>query len=306
MSIEEICNKYEIVNYTINDDGSIDVDRWVELYDNQLTELPLKFNKVNGHFHCGENNLTTLEGSPKWVSDDFYCYDNNLTSLKGSPQVIGGNFYCYDNKLTNLDGIPEKIGKGIYCDYNKLTSLKGCPEIINGDFDCSGNFLTSLKDGPKEVSLRFWCHTNMLNSLEGGPEYVGGLYNCRGNKLTSLKGIAKKVGFDREPLKVGGSIGDGVCFHENMIKNFDDFDCEFKGELMGVRNPITCLIGKKTTDDDYEFVSWFKKLNVVFDKNKLDLKRFKYLMNMFPHKYDDSNYIRNHIHYIKKNYEIID
>lgn len=188
-----------------------------------------------------------------------------------------------------VDGkLPIQFGKVkgrfeiIWCD---AISLEGCPKWVGGDFQCTHNSLTSL---------------------EGGPEYVGGLYNCRGNKLTSLKGIAKKVGFDKDPLKIGGSISDGVCFHENNIKNFDDFDCEFKGELMGVRNPITCLIGKNPTDDDYEFVEWFNKLKVVFDKNKLDLKRFKYLINMFPHKYEDDNYIRNHIHYIKKNYEIID
>ncbi len=39
-----------IRNYTINPDGSIDVDEDVWLYDKGLTKLPLKFNKVNELF----------------------------------------------------------------------------------------------------------------------------------------------------------------------------------------------------------------------------------------------------------------
>ena len=44
MKINEICQKYDIENYTINDDNSIDVDGDVDLYKCELTELPLNFN----------------------------------------------------------------------------------------------------------------------------------------------------------------------------------------------------------------------------------------------------------------------
>ena len=81
MSIEEICKKYKIIDYTIMDDGSIDVDGYVDLYGNGLTELPLTFNKVTGTFNCGDNKLTTLKGSPKSVGGIFNCDDNKLTSL---------------------------------------------------------------------------------------------------------------------------------------------------------------------------------------------------------------------------------
>lgn len=217
----------------------------------------------------------------EYIINDDLTVDVNHVGHFGESVKISAHM-LKDGKLPIQFG---KVKGRFEMSWCKATSLEGCPKWVGGDFQCTNNFLFTL---------------------EGGPEYVGGLYNCRGSHLTSLKGVAKKIGFDNEPLKIGGSIGSGFCFHENEIKNFDDFDCEFKGELMGVRNPITCLIGKITTDDDYEFVNWFKKLNVVFDKNKLDLKRFKYLMNMFPHKYNDDNYIRNHIHYIKASYEIID
>ena len=49
-SIHDICNKYNIENYTINDDESIDVNDSVNLSNYSLTELPLTFNVVTGDF----------------------------------------------------------------------------------------------------------------------------------------------------------------------------------------------------------------------------------------------------------------
>ena len=71
MSIEEICELYDIRNYTINDDGTVDVDNQVYLVGNALTKLPLKFGNVSGYFNCSNNELTTLEGSPKSVGGYF-------------------------------------------------------------------------------------------------------------------------------------------------------------------------------------------------------------------------------------------
>jgi hypothetical protein len=34
--IDTICEKYKIINYTINSDNSVDVDGYVDLYDNKL------------------------------------------------------------------------------------------------------------------------------------------------------------------------------------------------------------------------------------------------------------------------------
>jgi len=45
--IKIICKKYEIVNYTINDDMYIDVDGEVDLSYCKLIALPLVLNKVS-------------------------------------------------------------------------------------------------------------------------------------------------------------------------------------------------------------------------------------------------------------------
>ncbi len=53
--IHSLCKKYSIKNYTINGDGTIDVD----LDGKSLTKIPLNFNKVSGDFYCSINNLTS-------------------------------------------------------------------------------------------------------------------------------------------------------------------------------------------------------------------------------------------------------
>jgi hypothetical protein len=65
--IDSICRKYGINNYIINEDGSIDVNDDVYLDYKELIKLPLKFRNVTGHFYCQNNQLTSLEGSPKSV-----------------------------------------------------------------------------------------------------------------------------------------------------------------------------------------------------------------------------------------------
>jgi hypothetical protein len=117
--ISLICEKYGIENYTINPDGSIDVNGDVNLCNFGLTELPLIFNRVTGYFLCDDNKLTSLKGSPRWIGGSFYCSHNQLTSLEFSPDYVGGYFNCRYNKLTDN-----------YCDT-----------------EIGGSFYTSLEQG---------------------------------------------------------------------------------------------------------------------------------------------------------------
>ena len=144
MTIEEICRKYWIIDYTINSDGTIDYDGDLNLGSNDLTKLPLKFNKVSGYFSCGKNKLTSLEGCPKEVGGNFDCSNNKLTSLEGGPKEVGGSFDCGDNKLTDLKGCPKEIGGSLICYSNKITSLEFYPEKISGVFKFYHNPIDSL------------------------------------------------------------------------------------------------------------------------------------------------------------------
>jgi len=196
--IDSICKKYGIDNYTINSDGSIDVDGDVELYNKGLTskiynlyyvklyKLPLKFGKVTGDFYCYNNKLTTLEGAPKEVGGGFYCSHNQLITLEGCPMEVGGNFNCRDNKLTILEGAPREVGGYFYCNNNKLITLEGGPREVGDNFVCNYNQLTTLEGGPIKVGGDFYCNNNKLITLEGGPREVGGDFYCRNNPITSV------------------------------------------------------------------------------------------------------------------------
>jgi len=162
--IDSICKKYNIVNYTINDDGTVDVDGSVNLNTKGLTKLPLRFGRVTGNFDCYNNKLTTLDGCPDHVGGDFDCSRNQLTTLEGAPKEVNGDFYCSNNQLTTLEGAPSYVGGDFECRYNKLNTLNGGPSYVGRGFDCNNNQLTTLEGSPKEVG-NFNCSNNPIHSI---------------------------------------------------------------------------------------------------------------------------------------------
>ena len=193
--IHELCKKYGIENYTINN-GLVDVDGDVDLSSKKLTKLPIKFGNVSGHFNCVNNQLTTLEGAPESVGGDFNCAYNQLTSLKGGPQKVGDNFYCSSNQLTTLEGAPKSVGGIFNCKYNKITSLEGCPESVGGGFYCPDNQLTSLDGLQETICLYLDCSINNIYKLDFVPNYKGELSIYRNPFYKVWKLIENAIGKD--------------------------------------------------------------------------------------------------------------
>ncbi len=141
--IKNFCEKYNIRNYTTNDDLSIDVDDDVDLdFDpfgdyNKLNYIPIKFNKVSGYFSCSDNNLKSLKNSPIYVGGSFYCDNNMLTSLEYSPDYVRYDFICNYNRFTSLKYLSKNIGNEIQCYSNPLESLDGLTTSYNKLF-CDG------------------------------------------------------------------------------------------------------------------------------------------------------------------------
>ncbi len=127
--IHDICKKYNITNYSINPDESIDVDETVYLSGKGLKRVPLKFNKVDGGFYCNNNNLTSLEGFPKHVSGNINLGTNQLTSLENSPIELGQYLYCYKNPLKSLVGYNLSYDK-LVCDNKEKLIRKTKLKII--------------------------------------------------------------------------------------------------------------------------------------------------------------------------------
>ncbi len=190
--IHDICKEYKIENYTINPDGSIDVDGIVKLLYMGLEKLPLKFNRVSG---------------------DFICSRNRLTSLVGSPKYVGGFFDCANNQLDNLEGSPKEVGQGFYCQYNKLTSLKGCSEFIGGGFYCQTNNLSTLEGIPLKLGSTLNCHSNNIITLNGFPVYIKGNL-LLGNNPISIVDTSIEV--------IDGRIHIENTEFSDIIKDLDD------------------------------------------------------------------------------------
>ena len=162
--IDSICNEYDITNYTINDDGTVDVDGNVDLFNKGLTELPFKFGKVSGNFNCDQNQLTSLEGSPNWVGKYFSCAHNLLTTLEGGPKVVIKNYYCECNEIFNFKGFPE--------DFDKYIDFSNNPVY---------NLLDNIPED-KWIKFIYWCneYDAIKDNGEVIPERMEEVYNKLG------------------------------------------------------------------------------------------------------------------------------
>ncbi len=97
LKIIEWLDEMKIKNYSINEDGIVDVDGDVNLYDTNLTSIPIQFGRVSGWFDCESNKLTTLEGAPQSVGDWFDCRNNKKKFTEQEVIALSeveGNIYC--------------------------------------------------------------------------------------------------------------------------------------------------------------------------------------------------------------------
>ena len=154
MTTEEICEKYDIENYTINEDGSVDVDGSVRLSSKGLSKLPLRFGTVTGDFDIEYNQLTSLEGCPKEIELNFCCFGNQLTSFKGGPSKVGGYVDAGNNEIESLDYAPLEVGGDFY-DFFELPENK--LGIVIADV-CGKGLPAAL-----HMALTIQCHCRCLN-----------------------------------------------------------------------------------------------------------------------------------------------
>jgi hypothetical protein len=121
IDIRDWLHSMGIYDYDICD-GVVHVVGDVDIYNRELTGIPVQFGYVSGNFYCSHNKLTTLVGCPSEVGGNFYCRHNALVSLKGCPSEVGGDFSCRYNRLKSLDGGPKEVSGGYHCVGNMLNS----------------------------------------------------------------------------------------------------------------------------------------------------------------------------------------
>lgn len=188
--IKKWLEDYEVQNFIINDDLTVDVNSLVDLRNMLLTEIPVQFGIVKDSFWCQQNQLTSLKGAPFDVGETFICSSNKLTTLEYSPQKVGYNFLCSNNLLTSLEGAPEKIESVFDCSNNQLTSLKGAPKNVGSSFSCENNKLTTLEYSPQNIGFHFYCRRNPLQKLGEIDTEIKGEFICnRFEEIEKLKHV---------------------------------------------------------------------------------------------------------------------
>jgi len=197
--IDDLCTEFQIYNYTINSDGSIDVDGSVSIFNRGLTKLPIVFNNVTRSFTCSHNDLTTLEGAPRKVGEDFNCNHNKLTTMEHSPLWVGGGIWCNENRLTSLEHSPKHVGGVFHCGENQITSLVGLPNRIGRTLLCYDNRITTLVGAPEYIGGDLGVYINKLHNT-----YSGDIDIEVGGKITintSIYDIVKLPKMLRENLQ---------------------------------------------------------------------------------------------------------
>ena len=139
MEIRNICEEYNIKNYTINDDMSISVNGHVDLTFKNLKSIPITLKEVSGDFDCSGNQLTSLKYCPETVGGYFSCSNNQLASLKYCSKEVSGYFNCHYNQLTSLEYCPETVGGDFNCYRNQITNFDGLPEFFEQPIYLLGN-----------------------------------------------------------------------------------------------------------------------------------------------------------------------
>jgi hypothetical protein len=124
--------KHEIKKFTILKDNSVNVHEDVRLPNKlaNLLKLPLNFNVVEGDFDISDNELTSLEGSPKKVTGSFMAHKNEIFSLRGGPKEVGESFIILHNNITSLEYSPTLVKEDFICSHNPLKELDGLNNVL--------------------------------------------------------------------------------------------------------------------------------------------------------------------------------
>lgn len=154
--IKQILDRHGIEGYTINPDGTVDVNGNVNFSNHNIPSIPVQFGHVTGSFECSNTPITSLAGCPHTVGDKFYCYSTEIISLAGSPHTVGARFDCSSTRIKSLSGvhkIVKHIGETIYIPTPAthllgLLLIEGLQKIVVGvDRVLLSNILTKhLKD----------------------------------------------------------------------------------------------------------------------------------------------------------------
>lgn len=172
--IKQFLNANRIQNYTIEDDGTVNVTGDVLL--NGIKELPIQFGRITGHFVVDDVSFKTFKGFPKVVGGDVRIQRRVIVpDYTGFPEVIRGAAAMKTIQADSLKGFPKliskyaeitvsgnrhdlndlgKFGAGLYINVEDapLSNLNGLQRTFNDDLTIKAKGVSSLEGFPAEVN----------------------------------------------------------------------------------------------------------------------------------------------------------
>lgn len=140
LKIKDLCRKYRIYTLTINDDYSV-TTHYVNMSGLNLSEVPIKFELVDGTFDVSNNQITTFKNFPKKCRY-MDANNNNILSLKGCPQA--GTLRLKNNRIESLEGI--YLG----ADFIDLASNNISDLTLANDLEYGNSFFSVVENNVTE------------------------------------------------------------------------------------------------------------------------------------------------------------
>jgi hypothetical protein len=248
--------KHEIRSFTILPDNSVNVHGDIKLSDKltSLVKLPLNFNIVEGDFDISNNELTSLEGSPKKVTGSFLAHKNELTSLKGGPKEVGGSFIVLHNNITSLQNAPSLVKEDFICSHNPLRDLEGLNNVIGYVF--TGVYIPRLKCQKynyKGITTYKYPGDLVMKYLD--QEYIS-LTDEEKTFEATKKNLEKVI---KKMLNAGTLTKDMI--NDTLIKNLTKYQLDqLKTKVLWIKFPPTEENSDILSEDDIMKLAFEKEL----------------------------------------------
>ena len=129
--IELFCEEFNIKNYYINENYSINVYQNVVLDNFIGDELPIKFNKVIGYFSCNKSNIKSFKNFPNFIEENIYLQGNIIENFHGFPKTVKGRIVLWNSTIKSMEGYNGSIKRLNIEDKEKLIRKLKLTKLLN-------------------------------------------------------------------------------------------------------------------------------------------------------------------------------
>lgn len=125
----KFCKDYGLSNWSVDDNGVIDIQGKLNLSHANLTEIPVPFGTVSDYVDFSFNKLSSFKNFPKKIGGNkLQLKANNFESLVGLKDIeFVGSIYLHENPIKSFQGFPSHY-------YGDTLTLSDCgltTEILN-------------------------------------------------------------------------------------------------------------------------------------------------------------------------------